>query len=408
MIIPLAAKLLSGNAGPKVKSDWFMLAFVLWIIFTLVYHHGIGRFPYGVILAVEAFGGYLAGRVMIRSIDDYRRFIRYYMIVLLLLLPFAVYELFTANMLIANLFKGLFEVPPKRSEMRFDFYRVQVVFPHAILFGLFSSLTVASVYYLYKSRLSQLLPRLALSVSMTFMALSSAPIISAVLQVSIIFWGIITKEKWKLLVFLFALGFIFAEIFTNRGPIIIFIETFTLDPMSGWWRIHIWNYGSASVMEHPIFGIGLNLHKKPEWLTDSVDNFWLLMAMRHGLTGFLMLAIAIGLHIRAILKSNGLEPITQLARKGYMTTLVGVIFTLATVHIWGSLYVMVMFFIGAGSFIYTSPKEPETGQGDASSQNDTGLADRSELPLSRFSRVRNGAQRNDHRDRTYHRSLERR
>jgi hypothetical protein len=253
------------------------------------------------------------------------------------------------------------------------------------LFGLFGSLTVGSVYYLYKSKIAQLLPRISLSMAMTFMALSSAPIISAVLQVCIIGWGIVTKERWKLLLILFVLAFLAAELFTNRGPIIIFIETFTLDPMSGWWRIHIWNYGSASVMQHPFFGIGLNLHEKPAWLTDSVDNFWLLMAMRHGLTGFLMLAIAIGLHMRAILRATDLDPMTELARKGYMTTLVGVIFTLTTVHIWGSLYVMVMFFIGAGSFIYTSPRSTKAGSDETEVQGLGAAPMRGHLPLTRFS-----------------------
>jgi hypothetical protein len=298
-------------------------------------------------------------------------------------------------MILAEAFRGIFDVPPKRSEMRFDFYRVQVVFPHAILFGLFGSLTVGSVYYLYKSKILQMLPRLALSMFMTFMALSSAPIISAVLQVCIIGWGILTKERWKLLLVLFVLAFIAAEMFTNRGPIIIFIETFTLDPMSGWWRIHIWNYGSASVMQHPIFGIGLNLHEKPDWLTDSVDNFWLLMALRHGLTGFLLLALAIGLHIRAILRMKDLDPVTTLARKGYMTTLVGVIFTLTTVHIWGSLYVMVMFFIGAGSFIYTSPITTMKDEESSNVVHQNSSAARRKMPLTRFAESQKSIYRRD-------------
>ena len=382
MVIPLSLQYLSKKNGPRTRTDGFLLAFSLWIIITLVFHHGIERFPYGLILAIEAFGGYIAGRVMIRSIQDYQRFISYYLIVLMLLMPFAVYELYSGRMVLTTPFRGIFEVPPKRSEMRFDLYRVQVVFPHAILFGLFGSLTVGSVFYLYRKNIAGLIPRLALSMGMTFMALSSAPIISAVLQVTIIGWGIVTKERWRLLVLIFCILFVLAELFSNRGPIIIFIETFTLDPMTGWWRIHIWNYGSASVMKHPIMGIGLNLHEKPSWLTDSVDNFWLLMAMRHGLTGFLMIAIAIGLHIRSIVKAKGLDPVSVEARKGYMVTLVGVIFTLTTVHIWGSLYVMVMFFIGAGAFFYTAQPQEAAAATDAGVESNRGV--RRRLPLTRF------------------------
>jgi hypothetical protein len=382
MIIPLTLRFLSKKNGPKTNTDSLLLAYSIWIIITLVYHHGVERFPYGVILAVEAFGGYLAGRVMIRSVHDYQRFIRVYLLFLALMMPFAVYELYNGKMVLTLPFKGLFEVPPKRSETRYDFYRVQVVFPHAILFGLFGSMTVASVFYIYRDRLINLIPRLSLSLVMTVMALSSAPIISAFLQIFIIGWGLVTRERWRLLAVIFCILFLLAEIFSNRGPVIIFIETFTLDPMTGWWRIHIWNAGSASVMKHPIMGIGLNLHEKPSWLTDSVDNFWLLMAMRHGLTGFVMIALAITIHIRAVIGSDITDYETKQARLGYMVTLVGIIFTLATVHVWGSLYVMIMFFIGAGSFFYTG--ELTASKVEQGSEDKSLSVESRALPLTRF------------------------
>lgn len=355
-IVPLTIRLLSKKDGPIVISDYLVAAFSIWIIVTLTARHGMERFPYGVILAVESFGGYLAGRMMIRSAQDYKRFIDYYVFVLLFMLPFAIYELYNARMPLADIFRGFFTVIGKNPQVRYDLSRVQVVFHHSILFGVFCSLTIASVFHIYRDRIEKLVPRLVLVTGITLTSLSSGPLISVALQYCMVAWGVITKNKWKLLVGLFIAFYITAKIFTNRGPVLIFIETFTFDPRSGWWRLHIWNHGSASVLNHPWLGIGLDIYEKPVWLTDSVDNFWLLMAMRHGLPGFIFLAAAFAFHIRHIVKAKDLDPLSERIRTGYMITLTGLIFTLATVHVWGSIGVLVMFFLGAGSFIYTQSK----------------------------------------------------
>jgi hypothetical protein len=218
---------------------------------------------------------------------------------------------------------------------------------------------------------------------MTLTALSSGPMLSMFMQIGMIVWGKITGNRWILLIGLIVAVYIFLEVASNRGAVVVFIETMTLNPQSGWWRIHIWNFGSASVLKHPLMGIGLNSYERPEWLTASVDNFWLLTAMRHGLPGLGFLALAIGLHMRTILRLRTLGPQGQAIRQGYMITLAGLIFTLSTVFIWGSMNVMTMFFIGAGAFLYTSPPEAETADGTPA---DAPPQARQGLPLSRFPR----------------------
>jgi hypothetical protein len=380
-IVPFMAKLLSKQAGPIVMSDYLIAAFSLWIVVTLTARHGIERFPYGAILAIESFGGYLAGRMIIRSSVDYKKFIDFYIIALVIMLPFAVYELYVGRMPIADMFRGIFTVLGKNPSERYDLSRVQVVFPHSILFGFFCSLTIASIFHIYKDRISSFAPRLALVTSMAFMSLSSGPLISVALQYCMVSWGVVTRNKWKLLLVIMILLYIAGKLFTNRGPILIFIETFTFDPRSGWWRLHIWNFGSASVLNHPFLGIGLDIYEKPAWLTDSVDNFWLLMAMRHGFPGFLLLAAAFAFHIRFIVKVKGLDPLGERVRTGYMITLVGMIFTLATVHVWGAISVLVMFFLGAGSFIYTQP--PNLQRASSTHEVEPRFS-RGHLPLTRY------------------------
>jgi hypothetical protein len=381
---PFFIKLISSQAGTMTWTDGFMVGFNLWLFTTLVYHHGAERAPYAAVLAVEAFGGYMAGRILIRSVADYHRFIRYYLIVLVLIAPLAIYEAFTSQMVLSNIFNNFFPTVKKIEQFRYGLSRVQVAFPHPILFGLFCSLAIASIYFVYRGSLFRLIPRMAIAMIVTMTALSSAPIISMVVQIMIIIWGKVTGSRWNLLLILVLIAYVVLELFTDRGAVVIFIETFTLNPMSGWWRIHIWNFGTASVMNHPLMGIGLNDWERPEWLAPTVDNFWLLTAMRHGLPAFLFLALSIGLHISTILRLRTLGPEAQLIRKGYTITLIGLIFTLSTVFIWGSMNVMTMFFIGAGAFLYTSP--PEAADALNGTPEPAQAQGRQGLPLSRFSR----------------------
>jgi hypothetical protein len=358
--IPFGLQLLGGKAGRLTVVDGGMLACVSLMIVTLLYHHGTPQLAYALSQAVEVFGGYMAGRVLIRSVGDYHRFIRYFLIALMIMLPLAIYELYHYRMVLADVLHSAFSVVKKNDQSRFGLSRVQVVFPHSILYGLFCSLALASVYYIYKGRFFRMVLGAALVIVMTGMSLSSGPLISVFLQTFLILWDKVTRGAWKLLAVIAGSTFLFLEIFSNRGPVIIFIEKFTLDPATGWWRIYIWRFGTQSVQAHPFLGIGLNDWDRPSWLTYSVDNFWLLMAMRYGVPclGFLLMAFI--LHITFILRAKGLSDAARMVRKGYAITLVGLSFTLATVFIWDAMAVFVMFFLGAGAFLYAARTPPSS------------------------------------------------
>lgn len=383
--IPFGVRLFAGKAGRFTAVDGCLLGFVSLMVLTFLYHHGMERFPYAMVQAVEVYGGYLAGRMLVRSLADYQRFIRYFLFALLMLLPFALDELFNSRMLIADAFSGFFDVVKKNQEFRLGLARVQVVFPHSILYGLFCSLALASVFYIYQDRLARLIPSLALVIAMTVMALSSAPILSVALQLAMILWDKLTRGSWKLLGGLFALLYLLLELVTNRGAVVIFVENMTLDPATGWWRIHIWTWGTRTVLNHPLLGIGLNDWVRPFWLTSSVDNFWLLMAMRHGLPAVVFLLLAFTLHCRFVMMAKDLVPAARMARTGYAITLVGLIFILSTVHVWDSMAVFTMFFLGVGAVFYTAAPSSGDPPADGSpAGRGAGTSPRQNLPLSRF------------------------
>jgi O-Antigen ligase len=361
LFLPFVAAMLKRRAGQFTISDGLMGCYALWIVVTLVFHHGMARFAYASIWATMLLGGYMAGRLLIRNAQDYRRFIRYFLILLLTLLPFTLFELVTERMIIAEMLEKVVPATAKYYETRYGLSRVQVVFPHSILYGLFCSMGFANVLYLYRDQFFGRLSRLGLVVGMTIMALSSAPLLSIGLQSIMAAWDKVTRGKWMTLAVGVAAIYIFLSLASNRGPVIILIEKLTFNPSTAWWRVYIWEYGVQNVMNHPFLGLGLNDWARPYWLASTVDNFWLLTAMQAGIPALAFLVTALVVNVFHIVRAKNLTAQARDVRTGYLVVLAGSAFTLSTVHVWDAMAVFIMFYFGAGSFLFTSPPEGETG-----------------------------------------------
>jgi hypothetical protein len=385
--IPFSFYVLSGRTGGVLASDLLMLFASFWMILTYVYHHGTEMLPYSVVLTSEMLGGYYAGRVLIRNARDYRIFIGYLFMSLLIMLPFAVYELFTFRAPIPEFLGKFLPSQEKYLDARtaFNLSRVQVVFPHPILFGLYCSFILGNVYYIFTNGKFRKIGRILIVGIMSWMSLSSAAILSLAFQGTMIGWDIIMRGKWKLLFGIVSFIYVFLSIFSNRGPVILIIEYLTLNPQTAWWRVHIWNFGSASVWNHPFFGIGLNDWVRPIWLAPTIDNFWLVLAMRYGLPFILFFLAAIAIHISRILRKKDLNADLSLVRTGYMVSLVGLILSLATVHIWNALGALVPFYIGAGAFLYTS-NASATVRDEVESSRPVARGMRATLPATQYTR----------------------
>ena len=134
------------------------------------------------------------------------------------------------------------------------------------------------------------------------------------------------------------------------------------DNSSYWYRRFIWEYGSATALNHPLFGVGLTDWERPAWMpTASLDNFWLFQAVRSGLPApFLlllaMLSILLPVCLRKTVDSKVDEYRTAFAiSMGYFFS------TGWTVHFWGNVYVLFLFLMGAGVWILDAGESDEAG-----------------------------------------------
>ena len=366
---PLLFRLVIGKAGPIRPVDIFMGLYCFWIALSILVAHGGDRVAFIGITVVELFGGYLVGRTLVLGQKDYRAFFRYFFWAMLFLLPFVLIEQMTRRMLISEVLSAAVSTfPYVNFEQRMGLNRIQAVFEHPILFGLFWSVGIGNFYFLNRDRMSRALPLTGFAAFMTFMSLSSAPVLVSVLQFGMIVWEKVMRARWQLLMFLGVLAYIVVDLLSNRTPFEVLISYGTFNQGTAYNRVHIWNYGMQNVMGSPFFGIGLNDWFRPWWMhSGSFDNFWLLQAMRYGIPAFVFLALAIGTSIWSVTRAKGLSFGQKQCRTGYMVALTGLLFTLATVHVWGSTSVFFMFYLGAGVWIAHAGKDaaadeaPEAG-----------------------------------------------
>jgi hypothetical protein len=251
-----------------------------------------------------------------------------------------------------------------RNKPRLGFTRATVPFHNPIHYGLVCSLAIANAYYIhFRSRLQRL--RLTgFATFMTVMSMSSGPMFGAALQLLVIFWDRLlrlVRARWVLLVLIGIVVLALLEVNLPGGLIGYIVNEVIFNPVGGQNRIDILRYGSAEILRNPVFGIGFNDWIRPWWQSATVDNFWILTAMRYGIPALLLLVAAIGVSTLQMMSRDGLSEEIALYRAGYLISLGGAVLVLGTVHVWGPPMVLVMLYIGAGAWLCNGVETSWTG-----------------------------------------------
>jgi len=360
--VPLGLHWIRGRSGPITITDIVVLLYCIWISLALVNAHGLGRIPLIGTTFVEFFGSYLVGRVLVRGAKDYKAFFRYFLYTLLVLFPFAMIELLLGQRLFLKIFGAVlstadFNINNRSGAWRLGLLRVQLGFYHPILFGIACSIAISNAYYVFYNSFFVRVRNTLFVIFMLFTSLSSGPLLSAVLQIIMITWDNIVrfiKARWVLLVFIGVITLVILQLVLPGGLIGFTVNELIFNPEGGQNRIDIFKFGTAEVLRHPMWGIGLNDWVRGWWMAGTFDNFWLLLAMRYGLPALGLLLLAIGVNALRIMAEPGLDPEAASYRSGYLIALAGLVPVLGTVHIWGSVVPLVAAYLGMGSWFYTN------------------------------------------------------
>jgi O-antigen ligase len=244
-------------------------------------------------------------------------------------------------------------LPPPGEHGRWGLTRAYVVFDHEILFGVFSGSILSLVHQVmgYKNSFFQRNLRIAIIGATTFSSLSAGAIIVFALQGFLILWGWLwgaNRFRWKILIGLLAVIYLAIDLVAKRSVLDILTSFFVFDPMSYWFRTLIWDYGSASVMMHPLFGVGLNNWERPSWMPGSIDNFWLSIAVSHGLPATFLVLLTVFSILLSISSMKRLDRKIEAYRTGFVICIVVFVIVLFTVALWNAAYAFFFFLLGSG------------------------------------------------------------
>ncbi len=355
MAFPVCHKLL--KQVRLTTYDYLLFGYAFWIIVSFTYNHGLAKaIEGGGSLSLEVVFGYLIARIYISDLDKLTATVKLAVLILTIMLPFVVIESVIGQHFIHDFFRSLtgFQYPMPY-EVRVGFTRAAGSFNHPILLGVFSSSLMGLVWYLFGRRgESGRFQKAVILTAVTLTALSSAPILLLILQFCAIAWNRLAggfKWKWKLVAAAFASLYVFLFFWSPYSPVSVILSRITLDPSTSYYRRLIWDYGSAEVLNHPIFGLGKNDWLRPVWMVnDTIDNFWLKIAMQFGFPAITMLILCVLLIIYKLtrkMKTN-LSKDYQMACQGWIVSIIALSIVGCTVDFFGSNHVYFYFLLGIG------------------------------------------------------------
>ena len=378
MIVPLIAQLFSGRFGKILLVDYLFFFYISWMTVSMAVVNPDRVVANTGSAAVEFLGAYLVGRVFIRDRSDLIALIRLVGVIVLLTVPLALLETVTGQSIVLSLLNklpGISSYANINYPKRMGLERAQTIFVHPIHYGLFCSFSFALTYVGLTRVINSGTRRIyGLGISLgVFLSLSSGALLALVLQIFLISWSVIfrkTSRRWLMLFGFFVLIYIVIDLLSSRPPIRVFMSYATFSAHNAYIRSIIFDWGMMNLMgsvaegipSAKLFGIGLNDWVRPIYLhSPSMDNFWLLVAVRNGFPAFVALAGGYAWLLWKVGRRDLDGDLVLLdLRLAWMISFVGLTFTLATVHIWGSLYSFVFFMFGAGVWFLTAEPENQT------------------------------------------------
>lgn len=363
--IPCLMILMTSRQAKPGAADALMLMHVLWVCTALAITEGISTgVESGGIYLLETLGAYLVGRTCIQNVEDFRNFSRFFIALVCVFAVFGLMETLSHQNVLREVFRFLNSAPVMPdTEPRFGLARAFGSFDHPILFGVFCAAGFSLAFYAIGdgtwqlSRTQQLCFFVFLA---TLCSLSAGPLVALVLQVGLCSWETTTrglKYRWMAPIAVVSMTWIAIDVLSNRSPILVFISYLSFSESSGYARVRIFEYGFAEVMRHPFFGIGFGDWARPSWMGSSIDNFWLLTAVKFGMPAVLLLWLAIARLLLDAASGKQVPVIQKQMRRAWGFTIAGFVVAGCTVAFWNSLLVLFFLFLGTGAWLANSRQE---------------------------------------------------
>ena len=348
--------------------DVLLIGLLLMVFASIWHNHNMQQaIESSGIYAIETLGAFFLARLYINTPERFFEINRLFVIILASLTLFAVYEALAQHRFLHEIAKWITGHDALDFRLYMHYYirngimRAASLFEHPILYGSILALffPFAFLWWLRSRSMLVGLSVVGLVVSM-LTTLSSAPLLSLILQagsaVLATFWHS-ARRLWISLFFGFIAGAMLINAFSNRGFFGILISYLTFNPNTGYFRMMQWEHSLDDIAENPILGIGLigpGLHdwSRPYWIIDwfgnSIDSFWLLLTLQHGLfAAFLLLFASLYATFHILNISHKHDDGSRWMVTAWLLSFLSLILIGFTVDYFGKLQPMFFFTLGA-------------------------------------------------------------
>lgn len=329
LFLPLLLKYIQ-SAGKRI-CDFFVFSLSVLYVVSLLNSHSTAALAYSFSLVLETVVPYMLARMAVRDMESLKKILSVLIWIFAFIGIFSLFELATGyNIFHTGKVAG--------GSVRYGASRAFGPLDHPILLGLSGALVLGlmplagPVGFVKKT--------LVLLTVVT--PLSSAALLQAVVQW--VFWKV-KVLRGASLGRIFLLGVIFwvvIDVLSTRPPLHVIASLASLDPWTAYYRVLILENGVLNIIEKPFFGRGLDDWIRPEWMvSSSIDNFYLVVGIRHGLIALLFL---LGIIICALKSTYSFtDDVVATRLRAVLLVFAMIIFT---VHLWNYMYTFLFFFIG--------------------------------------------------------------
>lgn len=385
-LVPVFTSMLTGKAGKLRSFDAFFVLFVIWAIIATLAAKGMsGGLESSGMFAIETIGSYFLARTFIRDQETFYVFSKAFCTIIFLMLPLAALEAILHKSFLLDALGKFFDVTAVQDkEYRLGLRRAQVVFEHPILYGVFCAMAFAPAYYcLARTRTTaKSIWRGTLVFLATFFSVSSGALVAILSQIIMMGWDMVTRRisgRWKIFALCIIAGYFLVDALSNRTPYEVFVTRFTFDVDASYNRVLIWEYGKIQVSMTPILGIGPDGDwYRAWWMSPSMDNFWMVIAVSFGLPGLGLLALTLVLIAKNVMAADLRTDSLNDIRKGALISLGGVSVAVFSVHLWNATYVLFIFLWA--SIVWLSDISKEAA-GHVEDLGETAKADDRQTPI---------------------------
>ena len=343
--------------------DILLIGFTVLATISFISNHGLQKgIESAGIFIIEVLGAFYLARNFITTPKRYFQTNIAFIGLLTLVVGFTFYESFLHHRILheyATKITGHQSLDPSlytHYYERFGILRATNLFVHPILYGaltaIFFPFAILLVFFAFKPR--YLIATIALFSSMV-LTLSSAPLLSSMFQAMV---AILSKNWegakrfWLSAAFFVLSGAFLVNLISNRGFFPLLISHLTFNPATGYYRMFQWQYAMDDVIDNPLLGIGVSQWSRPDWLNYSIDSFWLLITMQHGIpAGFILLFCSLYIVFHVLNNLHKQHEYYRWMANAWVLSFMSLILIGFTVDYFGKLQPMFFFTLGSIAWI---------------------------------------------------------